>query len=145
MNLQDLLDCTIHVVLAWRLGVKDLHRECTTGDGKAGSVAVELGELDKWALSGRFCAMGERFLTFSAFIVAEVTISFKSLRRDRTAKRVSKVQNELAKYKTERAFIVRTLAKQTHEHICTKRTLVRLIQNNDAVTIQVALVQRLTQ
>ena len=93
MNLQDLLDCTIHVVLAWRLGVEDLHRECTTGDGKAGSVAVELGELEKWALSGRFRVMGERFLTFSAFIVAEVTISFKSLRRDKTAKRISTVPN----------------------------------------------------
>ena len=86
MDLQDLLDCAVHVVLAWRLRVENLDRECTTGDSEARCVAVELGELiNALSICVPVSRKPQNVFTFSAFIVAEVTINFKSLRRDKTA------------------------------------------------------------
>ena len=42
VNLEYLLDRAIDVVFAGRLGVESLDGERATGDGEAGSVAVEL-------------------------------------------------------------------------------------------------------
>ena len=45
MDLEHLLHGAVDVVLARRLGVVSLNGECTTGDGEAGRVAIELREL----------------------------------------------------------------------------------------------------
>ena len=45
VNLQYLLDCTIDVVLAWRLRMEDLDRESTTWNGETRGIAVKAGEL----------------------------------------------------------------------------------------------------
>ena len=59
-----------------------LNGECATGDGEGRSIAEKFGELipqnEKYKQRGRVC------VTFSAFIVADVTISFRSRLRDKT-------------------------------------------------------------
>ena len=90
MDLQDLLDGAVDIVLARRLRVEDLDRESTTRDGEAWCIAIEVGELrckislDEYGVS--------ELHTFSAFIVAEVTMSLRSLRRVKTKRDVSFAQ-----------------------------------------------------
>ena len=84
MNLQDLLDSAVHVVFAWRLRVECLDGECSTGNGEGWCIAEEFGKL---VPSIRDESNGDRiWITFSAFIVAEVTINFRSRLRDKTLK-----------------------------------------------------------
>ena len=44
MDLQDLLDCTINVILTGRFTVIDLDREGSTRDCVGGGISKELGE-----------------------------------------------------------------------------------------------------
>lgn len=95
MNLQSLFDSTIDIVLARSFAEQDIDGECSSGDGETRCVVVELGELPKFdeCISVvRKPVRADPFqvrLTFSAFIVAEVTISLRSRRLDKTAHRGS--------------------------------------------------------
>jgi hypothetical protein len=85
VNLQYLFDSAIDIVFARRLAMEDLDREGPTRNGEIRRFAEEVGELDRYALSvDRIEPSHHRLLTFSAFMVADVTISLRSLRRVRT-------------------------------------------------------------
>ncbi len=86
MDLQDLLDGAVDVVLARRLRVEGLDRERPPGDGERRRIPIERRELQEqgWQ-SVQLRRLHAR--TFSAFMVAEVTMSLRSLRRDRTSNR----------------------------------------------------------
>jgi hypothetical protein len=62
--------------------VECLDRECSTRDCEAGRTPIELGELRLCQLQCALKWNSEQ--TFSAFMVADVTISFKSRRREST-------------------------------------------------------------
>jgi hypothetical protein len=64
--------------------VEYLNGESTARNGKARSLAVEVGKLDGKKAEKRSIMENTITLTFSAFMVAEVTISFKSRRLDKT-------------------------------------------------------------
>ena len=83
VDLQHLFDGTVDVVLTWRLGVEDLDRERPARDGERGRVAIEGRELNE-SVSITPGISRSISHTFSAFMVAEVTISFKSRLRDKT-------------------------------------------------------------
>ncbi len=85
MDLQDLLDGAIDVVFTRRFAVEDFDRECTPWDGKVRSVPKEPRELVYWAIS--WCSASGAFRrTFSAFMVADVTMSLRSRRLVKTAR-----------------------------------------------------------
>lgn len=79
MNLQNLLDGAVNVVFARRLAVVDLDRECSTGNGKSSGVSEETGKL---LVSCRH--EKDIIYTFSAFMVADVTMTLRSRRLVRT-------------------------------------------------------------
>jgi hypothetical protein len=85
VDLEDLLDSAVYIVLTWRFAVEDLDRESPTRNGVGSGVTEEGREL-----CTSLDINGTRLeLTFSAFMVADVTMSFKSLRRDRTGQMIS--------------------------------------------------------
>lgn len=94
MNLKSLFDRAVNVVLAGGFAEQDVDGERSTGNGEAGCIVVELGELRRRAremISGGIAgAEGAEGRTFSAFIVAEVTMSLRSRRRERTVQRVTR-------------------------------------------------------
>lgn len=81
VDLQHLLDGGIDIVFARRLAVEDFDGEGTTGDGKLSCTAKEARKLDSQLVA---TITGASMRTFSAFMVADVTISLRSRRRVRT-------------------------------------------------------------
>ena len=82
MDLKYLLHSAVDIIFTRGFGVENLDREGTSGNSKCWCIAVESRELCNVSTSLR-----EKFgpcFTFSAFMVAEVTMSLRSLRRDRT-------------------------------------------------------------
>lgn len=61
--------------------MENFNRECTPRNGIRRSVAVEIGKLMGHELLN---SINNNNRTFSAFIVAEVTMSLRSRRRDKT-------------------------------------------------------------
>ena len=90
VDLERLLNRRIDVIFARGLAEEDVDGEGPAGDRKARRVVVEGRELrgGKKALAAGHDHGTSRklraLLTLAAFIVADVTISFKSRRRDRT-------------------------------------------------------------
>jgi hypothetical protein len=84
VNLESLLDSTVDVVLAGGLAEEDVDGERSSRDGEARCAIVELRELHERIVSIFEQGTREERLTFSAFIVAEVTMSLRSRRRDKT-------------------------------------------------------------
>lgn len=83
MNLEDLLDSAVNIVFTGRLRMEHFDRKSPTGNGICWSISVECGELV--SSLNRVSAMWKiSDLTFSAFMVADVTMSFRSRRRERT-------------------------------------------------------------
>jgi len=83
VNLEDLLDSAVNIVIAGGLRMKYFDRECTTGNSVRWGISVEPGELVS-SLNKGSTAWKIATLTFSAFMVADVTMSFRSRRRERT-------------------------------------------------------------
>ena len=75
-------------------------------------------------------------MTLSAFIVADVMMSFRSLRLVST----KRLQSKTTSSKDEH-----TLPKQAHQNIGTQRSFVSLVQYDDAISIEVTLVERFSQ
>ena len=89
MYLEHLLDGTVDVIFTRRFRVEHLHWERSSWNGESWSIAVELGELAHRSELNTEDGMEQ--LTLSAFMVADVTISLRSRRRERTCVRVSRV------------------------------------------------------
>ena len=87
MYLQDLLHGAIHIIFAWGLVMEYFHREGAPRNGESRRISVEVRELTGEYLA-KFRIHIEVLQTLSAFIVAEVTISFKSLLRDKTSRKM---------------------------------------------------------
>lgn len=83
MNLENLLDSAVNIVFTGGLRMKYFDRECTTGNGIRWGISIEPGELVSSLNSGP-ATWKILTLTFSAFMVADVTMSFRSRRRERT-------------------------------------------------------------
>lgn len=111
MNLQDLLNRTIDVILARRFAVDDLDWEGTPGNSEAGGLTIEIRKLTNkrhQALSN----IRSNKLTFSAFMVADVTINFRSRRLDNTKEVCSTSEVELHQSVVAHSFEVSPLARQ---------------------------------
>ena len=61
-----------------------LDRECSSRDRKSWCVAIEVRKLDESLYQSALSKARGISPTFSAFMVADVTINFKSLRLDKT-------------------------------------------------------------
>ena len=82
VDLKNLFHRAVYIVFARRFGMEGLDRKRPTGNGKTWCIPVECRKLPP---SSEFLPDKiRRARTLSAFIVADVTISFKSRRRDRT-------------------------------------------------------------
>ena len=89
VDLQDLLDGTVDVVFAWRLAVEDFDGESPAGNRVGRGITKETRELQEKRIVRAVLATKIDEPTLSAFIVAEVTISLRSLRRVRTTDAIS--------------------------------------------------------
>lgn len=84
MYLQDLFDCAVDIIFTRGFGVEYLDRKGATGNCEAWSSPIEVRELH----TGEGESDRKDFKlypTFSEFMVADVTISFRSLLRERTS------------------------------------------------------------
>lgn len=113
-----------------------LDGEGSTRDGEGRGVTEEFRELvprDK-----QLEEQEGGSVTFSAFIVADVTISFRSRLLDKTVGVALTLQ-----FKSNVGEL--TLPQQAHQYVGTERTLVSLIQDDYAVPVEIPFVERLSK
>jgi hypothetical protein len=138
MDLQYLFDRAIDIVFTRRFRMKDLDGKGASGNCKDGGVPIKVGELRIMSSQHHPRTVSIMDLTFSAFIVAEVTMSLRSRRLVKTGFGILLALSICN-------FVPRTFPQETHENICTQRSFVGLVQDNDAVSVKIPLIQRLAQ
>lgn len=90
MDLEGLLNGAVDVVFARSLAEKNVDGEGSTRDGVIRGIVKESRELSEAINPQKGWDLARR-RTFSAFMVAEVTINFRSLRRESTVLRISMI------------------------------------------------------